>query len=43
MLEGISGLSRMPRNSAGSEISKMDWLIVTIKMPSVVLDKAIHL
>ena len=36
-------MSLMPRNSAGSEISKMDWLIVTIKIPSVVLDRAIHL
>jgi hypothetical protein len=40
---GISGFSWMPRNRAGSEISKIDWLIVTIKIPSVVFDSAIHL
>jgi len=28
---------------SGREISKIDWLMVTIKMPSVVLDRAIHL
>ena len=33
----------MPRKMSGSEINKMDWLIVTIKMPRVVFDKAIHL
>ena len=33
----------MPRNRAGSEINKIDWLIVTIKIPSVVFDSAIHL
>ena len=40
---GTSGLSWMPRNRAGSEINKIDWLIVTIKIPSVVFDSAIHL
>jgi len=43
VLAGTSGSSLMPRNSAGSEISRMDWLMVTIRMPSVVLDRAIHL
>ena len=43
VLDGASGLSLMPRKMAGSEISRIDWLIVTIKMPSVVLDRAIHL
>src|SRR3984893_464950 len=43
VFDGTSGSSLMPRNSAGSEISRIDWLIVTIKIPSVVLDKAIHL
>ena len=43
MLDGTSGLSLMPRNSAGSEISRIDWLMVTIRIPSVVFDSAIHL
>ena len=43
VLEGASGLRSMPRKRAGSEISRIDWLIVTIKMPSVVFDRAIHL
>ena len=43
VLDGTSGLSWMPRKRAGSEISRMDWLIVTIKIPSVVFDRAIHL
>ena len=43
VLDGTSGLRLMPRNSAGSEISRIDWLIVTIRMPSVVFDSAIHL
>ena len=43
MLDGTSGLRLMPRNSAGSEISRIDWLMVTIKIPSVVFDRAIHL
>ena len=33
----------MPRKMSGNEISRIDWLIVTIKIPSVVLDKATHL
>src|ERR1700722_7975673 len=43
VFDGTSGLRLMPRNNAGREISKIDWLIVTIRMPSVVFDKAIHL
>jgi hypothetical protein len=43
VFDGCSGLRLMPRNSAGREISRIDWLIVTIKMPSVVFDRAIHL
>src|ERR1700733_6086870 len=43
VLEDSSGFSLMPRNRAGSEISRIDWLIVTIRMPSVVFDSAIHL
>jgi hypothetical protein len=43
VLEGVKGLSEMPRKMSGSDMSKMDWLIVTIKTPSVVLDRAIHL
>ena len=43
MLDGTSGLSWMPRNRSGSEISRIDWLMVTIKIPSVVFDSAIHL
>src|SRR5262249_40475162 len=33
----------MPRNTAGSAISTIDWLIVAIRTPRVVLDSAIHL
>jgi len=33
----------MPLKMAGSEINRIDWLIVTIKMPRVVLDRATHL
>jgi hypothetical protein len=40
---GASGCMLMPRKTSGNEINKMDWLIVTIKMPKVVFDKAIHL
>ena len=43
VFEGTSGFSLMPRNRAGSEISRIDWLIVTIRIPSVVFDSAIHL
>lgn len=42
---GVGEQERAPgsRNSAGSEISGIDWLIVTIKMHSVVFDSAINL
>ena len=43
VFDGTSGFRLMPRKRAGSEISRMDWLIVTIMMPRVVLDRAIHL
>jgi hypothetical protein len=43
VFDGTSGLRLMPRKSAGSEISRIDWLMVTIRIPSVVLDSAIHL
>ena len=43
MLPGLSGFSPMPRNTSGSAISTIDWLIVAISMPSVVFDSAIHL
>jgi hypothetical protein len=33
----------MPRKMSGSAISRIDALIVAISMPSVVLDRAIHL
>jgi hypothetical protein len=33
----------MPRKRSGKEINKIDWLIVTINMPSVVFESAIHL
>ena len=43
VLDGVRGLSLMPRKMSGSEISRIDWLIVTINTPRVVLDNAIHL
>jgi len=43
VFEGTRGFSLMPRNRSGNEINKIDWLIVTIKIPSVVFDSAIHL
>ena len=43
MFAGTSGFMFRPRNRSGSEISRIDWLIVTIRMPSVVFDRAIHL
>ena len=42
-LPGASGFRPMPRKIAGIEISTIDALIVAIRMPSVVLDRAIHL
>ena len=43
MFPAPSGLSPMPRKMSGSAISTIDWLIVTISTPSVVLESAIHL
>ena len=43
MFSGLSGFSPIPRKMSGSAISTMDWLIVAISTPSVVLDSAIHL
>ncbi len=43
VLDGVRGLSEIPRKMSGSDMSRMDWLIVTINTPSVVLDRAIHL
>ena len=42
---GISEQERAAcsRNSAGSEISGIDWLIVTIKVHNVVFDSAVNL
>jgi hypothetical protein len=40
---GTSGFRLMPRKRAGREISRTDWLIVTIRMSRVVLDRAIRL
>ena len=43
MFSGLSGFSPIPRKMSGRAISTMDWLIVAISTPSVVLDSAIHL
>src|ERR1700677_3785860 len=43
VLDEVSGLSLMPRKMSGSEINSIDELIVTIRMPNVVLERAIHL
>lgn len=43
VLPGANGCSSMPRKMSGRAISRMDWLIVTIKIPSVVLMRPIHL
>ena len=43
VLDGVRGLRLIPRKMSGSDISRMDWLIVTISTPSVVLERAIHL
>ena len=43
MFSGLSGFSPIPRKMSGSAISTIDWLIVAISTPSVVLDSAIHL
>ena len=43
MLPGASGSRPIPRKIAGSEMITIDWLTVASRMPSVVLDRAIHL
>ena len=43
MLPGCSGLTPIPRKMSGSAISMIEALTVAISMPSVVLDRAIHL
>ena len=43
MLPGVSGLRWMPRKMSGSAMRMIDELIVAIRMPSVVFDRAIHL
>ena len=43
VLPGASGLSSIPRKMSGREISTMDWLMNTIRVPSVTVARAIHL
>ena len=43
VLPGASGCNLMPRKMSGSEIKRIEVLIVTMRMPSVVFDRAIHL
>ena len=43
MFDGISGFRWIPRKIAGSAMITIDWLIIAIKIPSVVLDSATHL
>ncbi len=43
VLPGASGWSPMPRKMSGSEMSRIDWLIVTIRTPSVALNRTVHL
>ena len=43
VLDGVRGLREMPRKISGNDMSRIDWLIVTINTPSVVLERAIHL
>ncbi len=43
MLLGSSGLMPMPLKMSGSEINRIEALIVAISTPSVVFDSAIHL
>ncbi len=33
----------MPRKMSGREMSRIDWLIVTIRTPSVALNRTVHL
>ncbi len=43
MLPGCSGLTPIPRKMSGRAISMIEELIVAIRTPMVVFDKAIHL
>jgi hypothetical protein len=43
VFSGASGLRSMPRKMSGRAISRMELLIVAMRMPMVVFDKAIHL
>jgi hypothetical protein len=43
VFDEASGSRWMPRKMSGREISRIDWLMVTINMPSVVFDSANHL
>src|ERR1019366_5586535 len=43
VLPGASGCILIPRKTSGNEISRIDWLIVTMRIPSVVFDSAIYL
>src|ERR1700683_832701 len=41
-LAGASGLRWIPRNMSGREMSRMDWLMVTITTPSVARQSAVR-
>ena len=43
VLPGARGWRWIPRKMSGSEMRRIDWLMVTIRIPSVVLERAIHL
>jgi len=43
VFDAASGSRWMPRKMSGSEMRRIDWLIVTINTPSVVLERATHL
>ena len=43
MFPGASGLSLMPRKMSGSAMRMIEELIVAIRIPSVVFERAIHL
>jgi hypothetical protein len=43
VLPGSNGLTLMPRKMSGSAIRMIEPLTVTINVPKVVLDNAIHL
>jgi hypothetical protein len=43
VFDDTSGFMWMPRKMSGSEISMIDELIVAMRIPSVVFERAIHL